>query len=256
MPSLIEVAGGIVQLWGRVSYHDLQTTKDAVSSQMMLHFQGLDLDQIIRAGAPNYRNGEGRLDGTLTIIGATPGPRLKPLPPGAAEPGFLEKLATATTAEGNLKLTEAKLGRLPIFGDLYDLMHLGQNIKQNSGHGHVSVRMEGGSLELNNLHYFNQGTELRALLTIDKLWNLPNSKIHGNAVGSSRPLASIQLPFVAEADRLLALLQNDLISVDITGSVEHPKTQQIFLKDLGRAMRTLLLGEVRSVKGDARKTSR
>ena len=51
-------------------------------------------------------------------------------------------------------------------------------------------------------------------------------------------------------------LQNDLISVDITGSVEHPKTQQIFLKDLGRAMRTLLLGEVRNVKGDARKTSR
>ena len=116
--------------------------------------------------------------------------------------------------------------------------------------------MEGGSLELNNLHYFNQGTELRALLTIDKLWDLPKSHIHGNAVGSSRPLARIELPFVAEADRLLALLQNDLISVDIRGTLDKPKVEQILLKDVGRAMRTLLLGEVRNVKGDARHTSR
>jgi hypothetical protein len=256
IPSTIEVAGGLLSLWGRVSYHNLETTKDAISSQMILHFKGLDLNQVVRAASPEFKQGAGKLDGTLTIIGATRGPRLRPLPPGAHKPGFVEKLITAFTAEGDIKLTEAKLGPLPIFSNLYDLMSLGQDVKQNNGRGQVSVRMEGGSLELNNLHYFNRGTEVRALLTIDRLWELPTSPVRGNAVGSSRPLASLQLPFIAEADRVLALLQNDLISVDISGPLNHPKVEQILLKDVARAMQNMLLGEVGNVKGDARKTSR
>jgi hypothetical protein len=255
LPSMMEVAGGVMQLWGRVSYHDLQTTKDAVSSQMILHFNRLDLDQIVRAGAPNYNNGVGRLDGTLTVIGATRGPRLKPLPPGMPRPSFPEKLATAFTVEGQVKLSEARLGRLPIFSFIYDALKLGQDVKQNAGHGEVAVRMEGGALELNNLRYFNSGTEVRGLLTIDEVWKMPDSPIRGNAAASARPLASLSLPFVSEADRVLALLQNDLLSFDIGGTLKDPAPRQILLKELGKGLRTILLGEVRNVKGDARRTS-
>jgi hypothetical protein len=54
---------------------------------------------------------------------------------------------------------------------------------------------------------------------------------------------------------VLALLQNDLMSFDIRGTLKEPKVQQILLKDVGRALQTMLLGEVNEVKGDARKTS-
>lgn len=255
LPSIVEIAGGRMTLWGRVSYHHLETTRDAVSSQVMLNFKGLDLDQIVRAGAPNYENGVGRLDGTLTLIGATRGPRLVPLPPGVEGPGFSEKLLTAITAEGHVKLTEARLGQLPIFSFIYDALNLGQDVKENAGHGEVSVRMEDGALELNNLRYFNRGTEVRGLVTIEQMWNLPDSPISGNAAASARPLASLQLPFVSEADRILALLQNDLLSFDIKGPLNDPQVEQILLKDVGRAMQTLLLGEVKNVKSDARRTS-
>jgi len=221
---------------------------------MILHFSGLDLDQIVRAAAPDYTNGVGRLDGTLTIIGATRGPRLKPLPRNAPKPSAMEKLVTAFTVEGQVKLTEAKLGRLPIFSSIYDALKLGQDVKQNAGHGSVSIRMEGGDLALDNLHYFNSGTEVRGLATIEQMWKLPDSPIRGNAAASARPLSSLRLPFVSEADRVVALLQNDLLSFDIGGTVKDPKTKQILLTELGRGFKAVLLGEVGAVKGDAERT--
>jgi hypothetical protein len=223
--------------------------------QALMRFSGLDLDQIVRAAAPNFKDGAGRLDGSLTIVGATRGPRLVPLPPGVPKPSINEKIVTALTVEGNVKLSEAKLGPLPIFSNIYDLMNLGQDVKQNNGRGEVAVRMENGSLELNNLRYFNRGTEVRALLTIDEMWNLPNSPVRGNAVGNARPLASLEIPFISEADRILALLQDDVASFDIRGTLKDPKVEQILLKDVGRALQILLLGEVKNVKGDSRPTS-
>src|SRR5205085_4621778 len=69
--STMEFAGGLLRLWGRVSYHDLKTTKDAISSQLLIDFKGLDLNQIVHAAHPNAANTPGQLDGSLTVIGAT-----------------------------------------------------------------------------------------------------------------------------------------------------------------------------------------
>src|SRR5207237_4646584 len=102
------------------------------------------------------------------------------------------------------------------------------------------VRLENGNLELNNLRYFNRGAEVRGLFTIEQIWKGPKSPLYGTAIGSVRPLASVNLPFVAEVDRVIALLSSDLASVGADGTVEDPKPYQIGLRDLGRGPITLL----------------
>lgn len=244
LASTIEIGGGLLKLWGRVSYHDLETTKAAVSSQVLIDFANLDLNQIIKAANPEATDTPGRLDGSLTIIGATRGPRVEPRPPGAPPVPFNQKFATAIVAHGPVKLSEAKLGSLPMFSFLYDVMSAGQDVKNSNGVGTVEVRLENGNLELNNLKYFNRGTEVRGMFTIEQIWNLPNSPFRGTAIGSVRPLANLNLPFIAEIDRLIALLSSDLASIGVEGTVKKYKTYQIGLRDLGAGLRTLLFGEI------------
>jgi hypothetical protein len=244
LASTIRIAAGTLKLWGRISYHDLQTTKDAISSQLLVQFEGLDLNQVIHAAHPQAEETPGRLDGSLTILAATRGPRVHPRPAGVPPAPFSEKLATALVVHGPLKLSQAKLGALPVFSGIYDVMHAGQDVKASNGVGSVDVRMENGILELNNLRYFNRGTEVRGMFTIEQVWKLPDSPLHGTAIGSLRPLASISLPFFAEADRIIALLSSDLASIGVDGTVKNQHTYQIGLRDRGAGLRTLLLGEV------------
>jgi hypothetical protein len=242
--STMELAGGQIKLWGRVSYHDLKTTKDAVSSQVLVDFRGLDLNQIVHAAHPKAGDTPGRIDGSLTIIGATRGPPVQGAPAGAPPAPLAEKLATALVVHGPVKLSEAKLGRLPVFSLIYDLMSAGQDVKSSNGVGTVEVRMENGNLELNNLRYFNRGTEVRGMFTIEKVWMLPRSPLTGTLIGSLRPLASLNLPFVAEIDRLIALLSSDLVSVGVDGTVEKPRGYQIGLREMGSGLRMLIFGQV------------
>ena len=242
--STMEIGGGLLKLWGRVSYHDLQSTKDAVSSQLLIDFANLDLNQIVKAANPEANNTPGRLDGSLTVIGATRGPRVEPRRPGVEPPPFGQKLATAITVHGPVRLSEAKLGRLPVFSQLYDLMSLGQNVKDNNGVGAVQVRLENGTLSLNNLTYFNRGTEIRSPgFTFERVWEMPQSPISGTAFGSARPLASLNLPFIAEADRLIALLSEDLIAIGVRGTVDDPQPYQLGLEGLGRDIRSAIFGD-------------
>jgi hypothetical protein len=219
---------------------------------LLIDFKRLDLNQIVHTVHPNAATTPGRLDGSLTIVGATRGPRIRPLAPGEEPPPLVEKLATAIVAHGKVKLTQAKLGVLPVFSLLYDIMSLGQNVKQNNGVGTVDVRFENGNLELNNLQYFNRGTEVRGVFTIEQIWKGAKSPLYGTAIGSVRPLASVNLPFVAEVDRVIALLSSDLASVGADGTVEDPKPYQIGLRDLGRGLITLLLGDVPDTKEQRR----
>ena len=242
--STVELGGGLLQLWGRISYHNLKNTKDAISTQVLVDFKNLDLNQIIHAANPEEATTPGRLDGTLTIMGATRGPRTVPLKPGEQPAPFVQKLATAVTAHGKVNLSQAKLGALPVFSFLYDVMSAGQNVKASNGVGTVEVRLENGNLELNNLRYFNRGTEVRGMFTIERVWDLPYSPLYGSAIGSLRPMAALNLPFIAEFDRLIALVSSDLASIGVEGTVKDQNAYQIGIRDLGRSLQILLLGDV------------
>ena len=45
-----------------------------------------------------------------------------------------------------------------------------QRLLEEGRFGAAELRLEGGSLYVNNLRYFNRGTEIRALASIDDVW--------------------------------------------------------------------------------------
>lgn len=241
--STIQVAGGVLELWGRFSKHDLrQSHQNVLSTQMTLRFRDLSLDQLVRTGDPESDRTPGLLHGEFSLVGTTTqGRQLLAQDPSQQ---FIERLSKSVTAQGDVRVTEADLGNIGVFATLYGLMNIGKDLSRPTGHGSVAVRAEGGSIYLSNLRYFNKGTEIRGIFQIDRLWELPASPVNGVAVGTPRPLKDIKLPLLSDFDEILTAILPDLTTVAIGGTIKDYTYRPLAFSEIGGAMRTLIVGDV------------
>ena len=148
-------------------------------------------------------------------------------------------------AQGEAQLTESNLGNTAVISFLYNAMNLGRDVGRPTGRGSVSVHMENGAMNVTRLDYFNRGTEVHAMAQIGEIWKMPDCPIEGSAVGSARPLQNIKLPFIADIDQILGILQAEVTTVKITGTLRKPVPQPLPFRFVGDAMRSLILGDVR-----------
>lgn len=289
--STIEVAGGVVSVWGRITQHDpikLPAMTDAnrrrTSDTMLLSvdFRNLDLNQLVQAADPTADPMIGRLAGRFRLGGSTrvvprqhgPGapttqpatpviagttmkanaPTTAPATAPAAEPDFLETLTKRLTAEGEVRLTESDLLNFEVVSSLYNLMNVGSDMHTPTGRGTADFRMENGTFYLTNLRYFNRGTSIRAIMQVGQVWDIPRSPISGSAVGTARPLKNFKIPLLdqLDIDQILAIIQSDLTTVHIGGTLKQPQVVPQSFADLGEGMKRLVSGDVSSeVQGSA-----
>jgi hypothetical protein len=247
-PSEFHVAGGSIRLWGRLSSHAATgTAKDVVSTQMSIVLDNLDLDQIVHTGKPDADPMPGRVNGRLTLIGSTRPLRETTLVETGEVPAFLERLTKSVTVQGKVELSQAGLAQLDAFATLYDAMRLFQDMDTPTGTGSADVRMEDGTLYVDNLRYFNRGTEIRAMASVGDVWRLPKGPVSGTAVGNARPFADVKLPLFSTFDRILTQVQPT--SVAIGGTVEDPKIRLTAFDDVGSAMRAFVIGDAKAATG-------
>ncbi len=247
-PSELHVAGGVIRVWGRLSSHAaVGTTKEVVSTQVSVVLDNLDLDQIVRTGKPDADPMPGRVNGRLTMIGSTRPLRDTTLVETDEVPAFLERLSKSVSMQGKVELSQAGLGKLDAFAALYDAMSLFQDMNTPTGAGSADVRMEDGALYMNNLRYFNRGTEIRAMATVGDVWRMPKSPVSGTAVGNARPFAEAKLPLFSTFDRILTQIQPT--GVAIRGTVEDPKIRPTAFDDVGSAMKAFVLGDAKAAAG-------
>jgi hypothetical protein len=171
---------------------------------------------------------------------------------GPGETPALEKILRRMRATGKVELTESDLANLDVVAFLYNMMNLGQNPDVPTGKGEVTFSMEQGALAITGMRYFNRGTEIRALATVREVWNMPDSPLSGSAVGTARPLKDVKIPFIEylDIDQIMAVLQEDLTTVGIGGTVKDPKIEP--LPGLTGDLSKLLRGDVsREVQGSA-----
>jgi hypothetical protein len=178
------------------------------------------------------------------LAGTRPGRRPGALPSGQS---VFEKVVRRFTADGHVELSESNLANLDLLAFLYGAM----NVEPESGpigHGDMSFHLEDGLLSLNNIHYFNRGTELRGIIDIDELWRMPDSKISGTAVGTARPFRDVKFPFLSsyDLDTIFTALQGDLATVALTGKVNNYDVRSLAFSDLGEGMRNLIVGDFAS----------
>jgi len=269
-PSTLRVANGDVGVWFSSSTHvdtvpgaagRPQVTGTTVSNQVNLTLSDLQIDQFVRTFDPTHRRGFGRLSGSLYALTAPKSRTLAEVAQSIAssapaavalarQQSLLEALLRTTTVDGTLSLRQSNLANFGPITFLFDVMHLGQNVRTATGSGNLALHMEDGTLHVLDLHYFNRGIEVRGVATIDQMWKVPDSPLHGSALGAARPLRDIRLPLFAETDALFSALQGALTAVQFDNTLRKPGNfQQLRLNQLGSEIRGLLLGEVGANRG-------
>jgi hypothetical protein len=257
-PTTIELAGGLVRLWGRFTRlepgDELRgaATRPLMLSQVQLSLGRLDVDQIVHAIKPDADKMPGKLSGTINLLAGTRPGRRPGAPPSGQ--GAFEKTLRRIAASGRLELTDSDLGNLDALAFLYSALSAEDPGGPPTGKGDVALHMEDGQLSLSNVHYFNRGTEARAIVQIDDIWHLPDSPIRGTVAGTARPFRDIKLPFLSNynLDTVMTALQTDLTTVAVDGTVKDPKVGSVAFSDLGEGMRRLLIGDFEKERATAK----
>jgi hypothetical protein len=168
----------------------------------------------------------GRLSGTISVVGD---PR--------------DKLQLF--GQASLQIHDSDLANFGPFAVLYDTMHLGGNAGKPIGEGTLEARYDNDNLIISSLRYFNRGVDAYGLATIGKVSKYPACPLSGEVVGTLAPLRNIKLPFFADADKIFSVLQANLTSIVISGTLANGGT---YLPEsaaaIGSAMRNFLLGDV------------
>jgi hypothetical protein len=248
-PTTVDLAGGLVRVWGRFSVLEAgdelnpAAKKPIALSQVQVSFGNLDLDQLVHAFKPDADRMDGKVAGSFqALAGTRPGRK-----PGAGPSGQgpVEKIVRRITADGRVALRESELANLDVVAFFYNALSLSPNPEKPEGHGDVSFHLEDGTLALNNIHYFNRGAELRAIADVEQVWKMPDSPVHGTAVGTARPFRDLKLPFLStyDLDTIVTLLQTNLTTVGISGKVNQPKLNSLTFEDVGEGMRMFILGD-------------
>ncbi|MFI4855263.1 MAG: hypothetical protein ACIAQF_09855 [Phycisphaerales bacterium JB065] len=211
-------ADGSIDLYARASDHDGE-----IAMFGHVFITDLDLQQIASAANLEDRPMPGRVSGEWTVGGS-----LNP-------PHRLFGRAT-------LELTESDLVALPGITQVYNALSLDLGKTEPNGEGQATIRLEGSTLEISRLDYFNRGTNILASLRIQNIFSLQRSPIEGIAVGSARPIAVNSQSFFSSIDRMIRAAQSNAAAVEIGGTLDKPETSLVPLKDLTDAVRRLFRG--------------
>ncbi|MEO6437211.1 MAG: hypothetical protein ABIP55_15830, partial [Tepidisphaeraceae bacterium] len=244
----IRLARGRVRLWGRRAEHAPATPTAAggddaanraangavaetvVQTHVIADFERLDLDQLVHAFDPAEKDLPGRLSGKITLHGDPRDP-------------------TKLFGQGSIRIAESDLVEVDVLNVLYSLLSAPGGNQSKGGAGNVEFSLQSGTLTLNNFHYFNRGVEAWSNnVTIENVWQMPHSPLSGYVVGSARPLSALKLPFLADVDQIMSVLQSNLTTVKMEGTVGKYKAIPATFSDVGDGLKRFMRGQVTQSK--------
>lgn len=214
--SSLGLAGGRLRLWAQAVPRD---------GRWFVHTRAnanrLDLDVLNKALDPENNAMIGRLSGDISAFGFADDP-------------------TTLAGTGLVRLTESDLAQTRIIGAVYQTMNLNFSDTDPTGSGRVRVRVDSGSLRVEDFQYFNRGVDIYGTATVTDLEQGIDSPLDATLVGTLRPLRGVNLPFASDIDRLLRSLQTVAGSVRVDGTLREPRPQQAALADVQATIERLL----------------
>jgi hypothetical protein len=218
----IDVAGGTIKPFFRLS----NAPSQGLTQLLTAEFARIDIEPIVRAFDDDGKPVVGRAAGEVRVYG--------PITP-------IESVA----AEARVQLTESDLANFGPVAFLYDLMRVGTAGREPRGQGRLGLRLERGDLSLLYANYFNRGVYIDGFGTIADVEKVPDSPIDLTLVGSAQPLRDIKLPFFADADKIMEVLQSTLTTIRAEGTLKDPKPRQAALDELGKTFEKIVVGNKR-----------
>ena len=118
--------------------------------------------------------------------------------------------------------------------------------KSPTGTGDATFRLNGTTLDVTGLRYFNRGIEVRGVGQLADLSLGGDSGVNGYVLGSVRPFKDLKLPFIVDLDKVLNVIQQGSNPARITGTLKNAKVDPALFADIGQGLRSLILGDVTS----------
>jgi hypothetical protein len=204
-----------------------------VTSHVIASFDQLNIQQLLHAAIPDDPKPlPGLVSGQIILHG---------------DPRQLDLLF----GQGHISIEKSDLGNIAPLALLYEVLHVGAAPKQWNGRGSLDLSLQQSTLLLQNLRYFNRGIEAKAAsISIGDVWKMPHCPVQGYLVGTARPLAGIKLPLIADADQILSVLQSNLTTVKIEGTIAKPEPKIAAFSDTGEELHRLLVGDARKESGN------
>jgi len=207
------VADGSVEVWAKLSHRAGENHLRLAAS-----FEQLDLNQLTHTLQPDAASVPGRISGKVAAGGSVASPH-------------------RFYGDSTVRITDSDLVNIRAFSMVYDALNLGFPDPTPVGYGEARINLEGDSLVLRRLSYFNRGTELRADLVIQDITAGMQSPIRGTAAGAARPLKDARLSLLSDFDRALTTFQSDSAVVRIGGTLKAPDLQLVPLSKLTAPLR-------------------
>lgn len=213
--SFLNIGGGLVNLWSRLSWHN---------GQPFVHAQAdvadLNLDALVHAIAPGAAPVPGKITGRFSA-----GTYLY-------EPRRMFGRATVL-------LEEADLANVNLVSRLYGLLSFRPEGLVPTGLGRATLRLEDYTLLIGEVEYFNRGVDIVGSGRVEDLRMGEASPVSGVAVARIRPLRDLRvgLPLISEVDELLAALQSGGASIVISGTVADRRLDRATEREIRQAVR-------------------
>lgn len=215
----ILAAGGTVRPFVRISQAPAQGLTQLLTAQ----FESLEIGSIVNAIDPDGTPVNGLASGNVRLYGITTD---------------LKTLA----GEANMRLEQSDLANFGPVAFLYDAMRIGPRSSTPTGSGRLGLRLEQSTLSLLYANYFNRGVHIEAVGEVKNFDRVPDSPINITLVGSAQPLRDIELPFLADADKVIEILQTAVTTVQASGTLKEPKARLAGLEEIGQTLDKLLRG--------------
>lgn len=209
-----EVAGGTMALRGRISEREAFRSYD-----VRVTMEDLDLEPLAAVLGGGARLGQGRLGGELHLIIQGDDP-------------------ATLGGRGEVTIRQSSMLNNSVFGAIYGAMRLGVVGGEPSGEGEMRVRLEGGTLVIENLRYFSQGTDIRIYGQVGDVWQGARAPLNLYALAAMRPLADI--PLAQIIDQAMQAFAAGATTLHVTGTVEDPRAEPVTLSALRQGVRAFL----------------
>jgi hypothetical protein len=234
--SSLNVAGGVIQLFFRLTRHPLSRATLPTGSEsfewsynLLVDASHLDLNTLVHAGNPKAADQPGLLSVRATLLG---------------DP--LEKQQWIGDATASIRKSD--LAGNSVLQLLYAAMSVQLGKRPPTGDGTVSLHFEKNNLNINSFYYSDRGVDAQGNGTIIDLWKGPNAGLDGYVVGTARPFRDLKLPFAADVDKVLAAASRNATPVRVVGTLGKPDVKLMLFSDIGDALKALIVGEVHGDK--------
>ncbi len=221
----IHIADGLVHIWARGG-------RGLISQAAQIDFENLQLDQIAHLDQTRVSTMPGLISGRFALVGS------------GADPSKL-------LGQGKIEMAKTDLGNFGPIASLYAIMNPGAGSVPN-GTGTITMALEQNQLRITRFSYYNRGIDARGIFTVGpNIWNLPNTPVSGQVVGTAQPLKNTRLPLLADFDQVFGALQGSLTTINVLG----PDMSQIryvpaAVSEMGDSLKSILVGDAKSSTGE------